>query len=72
MAIKRYPSVTTNEAEKKVTGLIYADTKEEVTDDLVFEDGYSMDMGSVAITGDWHVATMLSTGKWSWKENGGN
>lgn len=67
MAIKRFPSVTTDEEAKKITGTLYADTKAEVTDDLTFEDGYSMDAGSVVFTGDFNFGIMTSSGSWSWK-----
>ena len=65
MAIKRFPSVTT--APDKIYGTIFADTKAEVTDHLVFDDGYSMDFGSAAVTTDGNVALLGSDGVWNWQ-----
>ena len=63
MAFKRIAE-TTN--DKKIYGLLQADSKAEVTDNLVFDDGYKMDFGSFAITGDGELAMLKSDGTWGW------
>lgn len=64
MAIKRIPETTPK--QDKIYGTIIADTKVEVTNNLVFDDGYSMDFGSVAVTTEGDVAILKSDGKWGW------
>lgn len=62
------------DGKKMVDASLFADTKNEVTDDLTgedidgLEDDVIIDMGSFVMTASAEYAYMQSNGKWKWGE----
>lgn len=57
-------------SKNKILGTICADTKAEVTDDITFVGGVTMDFGSMAYTVNGDVAILNSEGHWNWVGEG--
>jgi len=71
--IKLTDATNYDHANKKVTGSIFADTKQEITSGMVVKglpSDYAMDFGSDVTTASGEVAFMKSDGTWNWL--GGN
>lgn len=58
-----------NRWTKKAQCEVYADTKEEVTDDATYEglpDGYTIAEDSMLKTASLDIAIMQTNGEWKW------
>jgi hypothetical protein len=69
MAVKSLNILENDPVFKKAVVELYADTKQDIVPGMVIQDfppDYSIEIGSVIVTGNFEIAIMTSEG-WHWK-----